>query len=214
MQNMTDRNILADKQKIGVFGGAFNPVHNGHINLASLYFDRLSLDKIIFIPTFIPPHKSADGLASCEDRMNMLRLAVGDNPNFEISDIEYKRGGKSYTYDTLQELNALYENAEFYLIVGADQFLNFHTWYNYREILKSATLCTSARESEREKARLRNYAKTLDGLNPDGYYILDEPVLRVSSSEIREKIRRGGDISSLVPAEVEKYIREKKLYEI
>ena len=101
---MTDLNIMADKLKIGIFGGAFNPVHNGHLNLAKHYLDELGLDKILFIPTNIPPHKSNEDFAGRKDRFNMLRLAIKPYDKFEVSDIEFKRGGKSYTYDTLLEL--------------------------------------------------------------------------------------------------------------
>lgn len=104
MQNMTDLNIMADKLKIGIFGGAFNPVHNGHLNLAKHYLDELGLDKILFIPTNIPPHKSNEDFAGRKDRFNMLRLAIKPYDKFEVSDIEFKRDGKSYTYDTLLEL--------------------------------------------------------------------------------------------------------------
>lgn len=115
MQNMTDLNIMADKLKIGIFGGAFNPVHNGHLNLAKHYLDELGLDKILFIPTNIPPHKSNEDFAGRKDRFNMLRLAIKPYDKFEVSDIEFKRDGKSYTYDTLLELKKIYKNAEFYL---------------------------------------------------------------------------------------------------
>ena len=114
MLNTTDLNIMADKQKIGVFGGAFNPVHNGHINLALHYFNELELDKILFIPTASPPHKSDDDFAPKEDRINMLSLAISSFDKFEISDIEFKLTGKSYTYLTLSELEKIYKNAEFY----------------------------------------------------------------------------------------------------
>jgi nicotinate-nucleotide adenylyltransferase len=160
---MTDLNIMADKQKIGVFGGAFNPVHNGHINLALHYLNELELDKILFIPTASPPHKSDDDFAPKEDRINMLSLAISSFDKFEISDIEFKLTGKSYTYLTLSELEKIYENAEFHLIIGADQMLHFDKWYKYKEILSLVTLCTSAREDEKEKAEILSFASRLDG---------------------------------------------------
>lgn len=106
---------MADKQKIGVFGGAFNPVHNGHINLALHYLNELELDKILFIPTASPPHKSDDDFAPKEDRINMLSLAISSFDKFEISDIEFKLTGKSYTYLTLSELKKYIKTQNFTL---------------------------------------------------------------------------------------------------
>ncbi len=212
MQNMTDLNIMADNQKIGIFGGAFNPVHNGHINLAKQYMNELELDKLLFIPTAVPPHKSANGLASEFDRLNMLNLATGDIEKFEVSDIEFKRSGKSYTYDTLIELKKIYKNSNLYLIIGADQLLHFDKWYKYKEILSLVTLCTSARESEEEKSEMINFAKSLEGLDMNKFFILKTPVLKVSSSEVRQKIKLGEDVSNLVPKKVYNYICERGLY--
>lgn len=199
--------------KIGVFGGAFNPIHNGHLALAKCYYDSLALDKVLFIPTSVPPHKTADYLVSSADRMNMVRLAVGDHPAFEVLDIEFKRQGKSYTYDTLTELKVLYPDAELYLIIGADQFLTFHCWYNYKAILDMVTVCTSAREDEQEKQALLDYAKSTVEMQ-GRYFIADYPVIKLSSSEIREKVKNGKDISALVPEKVLEYIVEKGLYSV
>ena len=212
--NTTDLNIMADKQKIGVFGGAFNPVHNGHINLALHYLNELELDKILFIPTASPPHKSDDDFAPKEDRINMLSLAISSFDKFEISDIEFKLTGKSYTYLTLSELKKIYKNAEFYLIIGADQMLHFDKWYKYKEILSLVTLCTSARENEKEKAEILSFASRLDGLDMNKFKLLTSPVLKVSSSEIRQKIKDGEDFSSLVPKKVYDYIIKRRIYNV
>lgn len=199
--------------KIGIFGGAFNPIHNGHLMLADHYFSNLELDKLLLIPTAVPPHKSAEGLACDAHRLNMAKLAVQDKPEFEVSDIEFKRSGKSYTYDTLSELSRIYPSSELYLIIGADQFLNFHRWYRYRDILGMATLCTSARENEGEKALLLDYAVNNREFN-GRYYIADYPVMKLSSSEIRDILKRGGDASSFLPESVYNYIVEKGLYSV
>ena len=212
--NTTDLNIMADKQKIGVFGGAFNPVHNGHINLALHYLNELELDKILFIPTASPPHKSDDDFAPKEDRINMLSLAISSFDKFEISDIEFKLTGKSYTYLTLSELKKIYKNAEFYLIIGADQMLHFDKWYKYKEILSLVTLCTSARENEKEKAEILSFASRLDGLDMNKFKLLTSPVLKVSSSEIRQKIKDSEDFSSLVPKKVYDYIIKRRIYNV
>lgn len=199
--------------KIGIFGGAFNPIHNGHLALAKSYFENLKLDKVLFIPTAVPPHKTSDYLVSAQDRLNMARLAVSDYSVFEVSDIEFKRQGKSYTYDTLAELRNIYVDDEFYLIIGADQFLTFHYWYRYQEILDMVTICTSARENEQEKKSLYDYAKSHTEMRGK-FYIADYPVIKVSSSEIREKIKKGEDTSSLMPKIVYNYIVEKGIYSV
>lgn len=197
--------------RIGIFGGAFNPVHNGHLNIADAFYEALSLDKLLFIPTAKPPHKSDTGLLSGEDRVNMLRLAVENKP-YEISTIEFERNDKSYTYDTLIELKRLYPDSEFFLIIGADQIIHFDKWYRYEDILGMVTLCTSARENEEEKQLIIKSAKRL-GIK-DCFYMSDRAVIRVSSSEIREKIKNGSDVSALLPKKVFDYISEKGLYRV
>lgn len=215
MQNTTDRNTTADNMKICVFGGAFNPVHNGHMRLAYEFDKALNFDKLIFVPTADPPHRTSDEFADAADRINMLKLAVAERNNYEISDVEFSFKCKSYTYNTLVYLkNNYFPTAKFYLIVGADEFFNFHTWYRYKDILKLVTLCTSGRENEGEKHKMYEYASALEGLDMNRLFILKSPVLKVSSSEIREKIKQGEDTSALLPSGVYDYIKEKGLYSV
>ena len=141
----------------------------------------------------------------------MLSLALENKDKFEISDIEFNRSGKSYTYDTLVELKKIYPNAHLYLIVGADQFLTFNLWYRYSDILDMVTLCTAARENNAQKLKLDAFAKTLKA---DNVFVGNFDVLRVSSSEIREKIKNQQDFSSLVDKKVYNYIVEKELYRV
>ncbi|MDE6723783.1 MAG: nicotinate (nicotinamide) nucleotide adenylyltransferase, partial [Eubacterium sp.] len=193
--------------RIGIFGGAFNPVHNGHINLAQSYLKSLSLDKLLIIPTANPPHKTSVGLASEEDRLNMLSLAFKDMDKVELSDVEFQREEKSYTYDTIKELRKIYPADKFFLIIGEDQFLSFDKWYRYKDLLSEVVLCTAARE-ENKREEMIAFAETLLKGNQN-YFLADfEPVV-VSSSEIREKIKNSDDISSLVPADVCKYMKDK-----
>ncbi len=197
--------------KIGIFGGAFNPVHNGHLNIADAFYEDLKLDKMLLIPTANPPHKSGAGLLSGDDRINMLRLAIENKP-YEISTIEFERNDKSYTYNTLLELRRLYPEADLFLIIGADQIINFEKWYRYSDILDMVTLCASARESEEEKQIIIKSAQRL-GIQ-DRFYMSGRAVLRVSSSEIRDKIKNGSDVSTLLPKKVFDYISEKGLYRV
>lgn len=197
--------------KIGIFGGAFNPVHYGHLNIADAFYEDLKLDKLLLIPTANPPHKSGAGLLSGEDRINMLRLAIENKP-YEISTIEFERNDKSYTYNTLLELKKLYSEADLFLIIGADQIINFDKWYRYSDILDMVTLCASARENEEEKQIIIKSAQRL-GIQ-DSFYMSSRAVLRVSSSEIRDKIKNGSDVSKLLPKKVFDYISEKGLYRV
>jgi len=195
--------------RLGIFGGAFNPVHNGHINLAESYIKSLSLDKLIVIPTANPPHRNGDDFAAGFHRLKMLSLAFKDVERTEISDLEFKRDGKSYTYDTIEQLKKIYSNAEIFLIIGADQFLSFTKWYKYDEILKETVLCTAPREKDMVQL-IKSYAENT--LNGAKYFIADfEPVV-VSSSEIRELIINKKDVSYLLPENVYKYIKETGLY--
>ena len=195
--------------KTGIFGGAFNPVHTGHIRLAENYLSALKLDRIIFIPTSVAPHKSSDDFASDSHRINMLSLAINGRKEFEISDIEFKREGKSYTYDTLCELKQLYPEDDFYLIMGSDQFLYFNNWYRAQEIADKATVCTASRNDE-DYTRLIEFKEENDYLKKA--LIFDFEVFEVSSSQLRDKIKNGEGISEYVPKAVEEYIKENRLY--
>lgn len=195
--------------RIGVFGGAFNPVHLGHLKLARCYIESLSLDKLIVVPTANPPHKSADRLASEEDRFNMLSLAFESEENVEISNIEFHRDGKSYTFYTIEELKKIYRGAELFLIIGSDQFLSFDRWYRYEELLESVTLCTAAREKNK-RDELVEFSKTLPcGKN---CFIADFEPIVISSSEIRSMIKAGQDASPYILKKVYDYITQKGLY--
>ena len=187
--------------KLGVFGGAFNPPHKGHTRLARDFADRLSLDKILVIPSYIPPHKSAVNLADGTDRLEMCRLAFGGDTRFVISPMEIDRGGKSYTYDTLLEIKGNNPEAKLFLIIGSDMYLNFSTWRRYKDILKICTLCTAAREKN----------VSLAGIGTDAI-ISSLPAYEISSTEIRETCSKGGNISEFTGEKVAEYINRRGLY--
>jgi len=197
---------MANCQKIGILGGTFNPVHNGHIHLAQLYHDKLKLDKILIIPTNIPPHKSAENIVSNSHRLNMLKLAFEQLPYAEISDIELNKDGKSYTVETLLLLKEKYPDDEFFLLIGGDMFLCFDKWKDYKKILSMCTLCTAPRE-ENEYIKLKKYQDYLDPAHSNTE-IIDSKVLQVSSSEIRSNITD----SIQIPRKVKEYIIQEGLY--
>jgi nicotinate-nucleotide adenylyltransferase len=197
-------------QKIAVFGGTFNPIHNGHLHLASEFAKILYADTVLLIPTNVPPHKRAPELASSEDRLTMCRLAVQGDSLFRVSDMEIRRGGPSFTAETLRRLRELFPDAELFLIVGEDMFVTLDQWRDPETIYRLATVCAAPRSPEGTAALLR-YANRIKA---EGALTRVENIayLPVSSTQVRNAVRAGESISSLVPAPVEQYIREKKLY--
>lgn len=198
------------QMKIGVFGGAFDPIHNGHLHLAREFAARLSLDKILLIPTFIPPHKVRSYMAPAQLRLQMCRLAVEGDSLFEVSDIEIRRGGASFTADTLKEISLQYPGAQLFLITGADMFLTLGTWNRFEEIAKLAVLCAAPRD-EYNSEKLLDYAKTLEQRGAR-CIIQDIPLLKISSTILRNKISDGEILEGYVPEAVEDYIRKYGLY--
>lgn len=207
--------------KIGIFGGAFNPVHNGHLFLLEQLAQFNQIDKLLIIPTANPPHKTGNNLAAAADRMNMLSLAVENAVSFkngitdiiEISDIEFKLGGKSYTYNTLCELKKKYADDELFLFMGSDQFLAFKEWYRYSDILKLANVVAIAREVGEQEKLSRFLEENKDEFKHNASVFFTRPMI-VSSTDIRSKVKNKQSISGLVPKEVENYIIEKELYSV
>ncbi len=200
--------------RIGIFGGTFNPVHMGHKRLAEEIKKRASLDKIIIMPTFTPPHKAGKDLASGKDRLEMCRLMFTED-YFSVSDLELKREGKSYTVDTLTILKVLYPDDELFLIIGSDMLLSFDRWYRYRDILSMATLCVASRVDSISFADLFHYASETLCLDSgkDEIILADIEPFECSSTQIREKLKEGKDVRSLTGDEVYDYMRLNLLYE-
>ena len=197
--------------KIGVFGGTFNPIHNGHVSLGVYCKDELSLDKLMLIPTYTPPHKSSSELAEEEHRVNMCKLATGQYGYFEVSDIEIERKGKSYTYETLNSLKKIYTEDELYLIVGADMFLTLDKWKNPQSIFKNATIVAVPRNDDDKNDLVYYYESTIKKLGAKAI-VLENPVVQVSSTYIRENIDNYQLIKSLIDSNVYEYIVKNKLY--
>jgi nicotinate-nucleotide adenylyltransferase len=199
--------------RIGIFGGAFNPVHNGHLHLIDelsrlpMYPSLKPIDKMLIIPTANPPHRTGAEFACGEDRINMLSLAL-DNPKAEVSDIEFKLSGKSYTYNTLKALKKLYSDDELYLFMGSDQLLSFKSWYKYEKILGLAQVVGFSRSGEDNEA-IRQFLIDNEEL---GIQAIVASPYEMSSTKIRETVKNGGDISGFVPQAVADYIKEHGLY--
>ncbi len=197
--------------KTGVFGGTFNPVHKGHIMLAEYCMDSVGLDRIIMIPTAVPPHKISNNLASESDRLNMCKLACRGKENFFVSDIEIKRQGKSYTYETLTQLKEIYPDDHLYTIMGADMFLTLNRWKNPEIIFEKSSIITIPRDEE-NKLELENfYNKVLKAMGASSV-ILPNPVMSVSSTFIRENLDNFNLISDMLDKGVYDYIIKNNLY--
>ena len=194
--------------KTGIFGGAFNPPHNGHINLAKEAIEQLKLRKLLVIPTFESPHKATQ-LASFEERAEMCRRAfsgISDKCEVEICEIERELGGVSYTINTLRALKKRYEDARFFLLIGGDMLFTFTEWFKYESILKECEVCAAARGGD-SFSEMLEYATEIGHIK-----VLPTNVVDISSTEIREKIQKGEDASEWITEDVRGYIEEKGLY--
>ncbi len=200
-------------EKIGIFGGTYNPPHVGHLNIVSKFVEDYELDRVLIIPTFVPPHKSAPDLASSEDRIEMCKRTFRD-PIYEVSAVEIDRQGKSYTYDTLRELKGMYKKAEFFFLCGDDMLMSLHTWYKPARILDLTTIVAAVRSNAYTNEDLEAYAiKHFPAEFQEGKIKLMpiEP-LELSSSSIREKRKNGESIEGLVTDETLEFINDGGLY--
>ncbi len=216
--------------RIAIYGGSFNPVHNGHLIVAEELRQFFCLDEVIFVPAARPPHKPPHSLIEASHRLAMLQLAIEGNPYFALSDMEIQRGGTSYTIDTLSSFRRqLGEGDRLYFIIGSDAFLELDTWKQAHELLDLACFIVI----ERPGACLKKALQFLQGFNPLPYQVLSAPLLpaallpaaegskvffvqatlaNISSSGIRDLVQRGKSLRYLVPDAVRDYIEGQKLY--
>ena len=191
--------------KTGIFGGAFNPVHNGHVRLAEEAVKQLKLKKLLIIPTFDSPHK-ATKLAPFDDRAEMCRRAFSHIEGAEICDIERRLGGKSFTINTVRALRDELPEAQLYLLIGGDMLFSFTEWYKYESLLKETKVCAVARDND-SLVDMMEFANELGRVK-----VLPTKAVEVSSTEIRERAANGGSLADLVPASVAEYIAQSGLY--
>ena len=213
-------------QKIGVFGGTFDPVHKGHIGIADQVLARRIVDQILFVPALNPPHKNA-ARASFADRVAMLGRALAGRGHMAVSTIEDMRSGPSYTLHTIKALQDQYPDARLVFLMGADSLLDFQKWYRFKEILNNADLLVLARPGIDEKSCAQTITELPAGYtgitNRDGlvvyggeqgnrvYFFSPEQTWPVSSTEIREQLASGG-VAEKIPPQVLAYIRNHHLY--
>ncbi|MGE4588352.1 MAG: nicotinate-nucleotide adenylyltransferase [Acidaminococcaceae bacterium] len=203
--------IAVNRKRIGIIGGSFDPIHKGHLETAEFVYQQLGLEKIIFIPAYIAPHKIGMEYALAEHRYQMTLLAIQDNPHFCVSDIELKRKGVSYTYDTIAALHEYYgDGYELYFIIGADSVAELDTWIKVREIMALCTFVAATRPGFAPE--VKKVIEYFGELGRTKIKWLNTPEMDISSTDIRQRVQDNCSITGLVPAQVEEYIHQKGLY--
>lgn len=195
---------------IVVFGGTFNPIHLGHVEIINKVLELATTEKVIIMPTSLPPHKISTDLACDADRFEMSKLAVEDINRVEVSDLELLRGGKSYTYDTLKQLKNIYPDTELSLVCGGDMIITFKEWYRYEDILKLADIIAVRRvgidnkEFDNAVIELINLGGVID--------VLKGEISEISSTEIKRNIDNAEYLMRFLPEKVYTYIKNNNLY--
>ena len=187
---------------IGIFGGTFDPIHFGHLITAQKLLESRKLSRIFFVPANISPHKVKYYYSEPEHRYNMTKAAISSYPYFDISDFEIKRGDISYTYDTLFEFKKTYDDIE--LIIGFDNLITFDMWHRADDIIQLCNIVVLKRTYDKEIKKTNKFFGFAE--------FVDSPIIEISSTEIRERVKRGLPIDFFVPADVKEYITKNKLY--
>jgi len=187
--------------RIGILGGTFNPIHIGHLILAEEALCKLRLDKVIFVPTFIPPHKAVDQAIGAKDRFKMVQIALENNPNFEASKFEIEAKKKSYSIDTLREFQARYgKDSQLFFITGSDSLKDLFSWKDVNDIFKISKFIVANRPGY-----------PVDAVPKEVETVVITPI-EVSSEDIRRRLKEGRSIRYIVPDKVRQYIAKRKLY--
>lgn len=187
--------------RIGILGGTFNPIHIGHLILAEEAYQKLKLDKLIFVPTYLSPHKNIDGNITAGDRLRMVQSAIEDNPKFEVSTVEVEAKKKSYSIDTLKEFRNKYGNdSQLFFITGSDSLKDLFSWKDVSDIFKISKFIVANRPGY-----------PVEEVPKEVETVVITPI-EVSSEDIRRRIKEGRSIRYLVPEKVRQYIIDRKLY--
>lgn len=193
-------------KKIGIYGGTFDPIHQGHLIIAQFVLDELNLDKIVFVPAAIPPHKEHQKITDANFRWQMVQLAIESNPAFEASSIELDKNGPSYSIKTIQLLREKWHltRKQLHFIIGADSLLEMHLWYRPDDIFTLSRVVVVPRPNVDLSSVKPGFKQRV--------LLIDAPLIQISSSDIREMVRAGRSIQYLVPEKVEQFISENRLY--
>lgn len=209
LQSFTNQinTVIIFPMRLCVFQGTFNPIHNGHLMMADFVLENFGFEKILFIPAFSPPHKDTDTNLAYH-RLEMVKLAIEDNPNFEISDIEYKLKKKSYTYFTIKELYKMYEiEGKINFIIGTDAFETLDSWYEIEKLRQLIDFIVFVRENNFDENKYKN-------MQEKGYHFRFAKMNfnDISSTDLRDRIKENLSLEGLIPLKVEGYIEENELY--
>lgn len=199
--------------RLGIYGGSFSPIHNGHLLLAESCREQCQLDEVWFMPAATNPLKADGTLASDAHRVAMIELAIAGNHTFKCNPIELERGGLSYTVDTLREVREIVPQAELFLLVGGDSFASFYHWHKIEEICELATISTVGRPG----SDLNDWGQLPDVLSEDQMtrikqHFVEMPLIGLSSTDIRQRILSQRSIRYMVPRSVEKYIETQHVF--
>ena len=212
---------------VGLFGGTFNPIHNGHLKVAEQVLSHFPLSRLLFIPSYLPPHKESRELASVEHRLKMVELACRRDKRFEVCDVEARTPQTSYSILTLRKMKEIYPDDFFLFVVGVDAFLEIDTWKDYRRLFEECSFIVVRRpgfdlelikkkiKSLQEKGvriEVREKAVGQGNISCGQVFLLDVETPNISSSEIRKRIQTGLPVEGLVPEEVAEYIEKYNLY--
>lgn len=194
--------------RIGIMGGTFNPIHNGHLAIAQRAKEQFALNKVLFMPSGVPYMKNLREVLPASVRCEMTALAIRDMPGFELSDLEAVEEGNTYTSKTLQRLKALHPDRDYYFILGADSLYAIEEWRNPEQIFKNCTILAAVRG----ETTLQDQIRYLREKYQASIEMLNIPKIDISSTQIREMLQRGVSINGLVPEEVLAYIAENHLF--
>ncbi len=191
---------------ICLYGGTFDPPHLGHLAIAEYIRDNLNIETVIFIPAYIAPHKIKYSVSSVEDRLKMLQLTISDHSGLQISKVEIQRKGVSYSIDTIRQIKEEMDirSKDMYFLIGADSLLEFHTWRDPDKILVESSVLVAGRPGFDIREISEEFRNKIQ--------MVSAPLIDISATMIRRRIREGKSIRSLVPALVEDYILRKGLY--
>ena len=201
-------------KKIGLFGGTFDPIHNGHIHIARAFADELALDTVVFLPAGNPYHKKEEQTRTdARHRLAMTELAVSGDPRFAVSDCDIVREGATYTFDTVQIFRQQFPSAQLWWLLGSDSLLQLHTWKKWQTLVNQTHIAVAARQGDNIAQAPRELHGWIGSALQNGsLHLLQTPMYNISSTEIRRRLHTGESVNGLIDPQVENYIARNRLY--
>lgn len=192
------------KTKIGLLGGSFNPIHEAHTSVATYFVENYSANKVIFIPCNVSPFKTNESVAANHDRFEMVKIAIHQNPKFEVTDYELKKDSISYTYQTIEHFKKHFPNSELCLLIGGDQAESFHNWKEWEYILDNVDVYVALRKGYKIPTyEFESYKRAV---------YMEMPFIEISASEIRDRLKNGESNIKYLNNSVEEYIKKNNIY--